>query len=378
MGARLRVAFPVAARASFGYWFSYFCVVSRLIIAMFWFGVNSTNGASCITQMLTAIWPSYASIPNQVPETVDMTTQGFCSYLLFFLLIVPLLYIPTHKLGPLLFIKAVTVAPMALAMLVYLIVKADGAGPALRQPSSLHGSEKIWTCLSVLMSIIGGYTTLSVNISDFSRFAKRPSSAYSQVWAIPILKLLTYVFGIIGASAAQTIYGEQLWNPLQIIAQWQGSSGGRAAAFFCSLVWLFSVLTVNLTGNVIAAANDWVTLCPRYLNLSRGALLSALIGAWAFVPWKILASAISFLNFMSSYVIFLAPMAGIMICDYWIVKRGKIDVPQLYDPRGIYRYWNGMNWRALVSMVVVVAPLLPGMIHAVNSNISIGTGLTHL
>ena len=328
--------------------------------------------------MLTAIWPSYNDIPNRVPESMGMTTQGFCSYFLFFLLIVPLLYIPTHKLGPLLFIKAVTVAPMALAMLLYLVVKADGAGPMLRQPSSLHGSEKIWTCLSVLMSIIGGYTTLSVNISDFSRFAKKPSSAYAQVWAIPILKLLTYIFGIIGTSAAEVIYGEQLWQPTQIIAQWQGTSGGRAAAFFCSLVWLFSVLTVNLTGKVIAAANDWVTLCPKYMNLSRGALLSAIIGAWAFVPWKILASAISFLNFMSSYVIFLAPMAGIMICDYWLVKRGKIDVPQLYNPHGIYRYWKGINFRALVSMVVVVAPLLPGMINAVNSNISIGTGLTHL
>jgi nucleobase:cation symporter-1, NCS1 family len=328
--------------------------------------------------MLTAIWPSYANIPNHVPESVGMTTQGFCSYFLFYLLIVPLLFIPTHKLGPLLFIKAVTVAPMALAMLVYLVVKADGAGPMLQKTSTLHGSAKIWTCFSVLMSITGGYTTLSVNISDFSRFAKRPSSAYSQVWAIPILKLLTYIFGIIGTSAAEVIYGEQLWNPLQIIAEWQGSPGGRAAAFFCSLIWLFSVLTVNLTGNVIAAANDWVTLFPRYMNLSRGALLSATLGAWAFAPWKILASALSFLNFMSSYIIFLAPMAGIMICDYWIVKRGRIDVPQLYDPRGIYRYWNGINWRALVCMVVVVAPLLPGMINAVNSGIEISTGLAHL
>ncbi|KAL6242011.1 hypothetical protein RBB50_010922 [Rhinocladiella similis] len=378
MGARLRVSFPVAVRASFGYWFSYFCVVSRLILCLFWFGVNCTNGGSCVTQMLTAIWPSYANIPNHVPESVGMTTQGFCSYFLFFLLIFPLLFIPVHKLGPLLFFKAVTVAPMALIMVIYLTAKAGGAGPLFDAKSELHGSEKVWTCFSVLMSIIGGYTTLTVNISDFSRFAKTPSAVYTQIPSIPILKLLTYMFGIIGTSAAQVVYGTQIWNPLEIVAQWQGSSGGRAAAFFCSLIWLFSVLTVNLTGNAICASHDFVTLFPKYLNIRRGSILAATLGAWAFAPWKILASAITFLNFMASYVIFLAPMAGIMICDYWFVKRCKIDVPQLYDPRGIYRYWKGVNWRAAVVMVVAVAPVLPGMIHAINNNILIGTGLTHL
>lgn len=267
---------------------------------------------------------------------------------------------------------------MALIMVIYLAVKAGGSGPLFDAKSTLHGSEKVWTCFSVLMSIIGGYTTLAVNISDFSRYAKRPSSAYIQVPAIPILKLLTYMFGIIGTSAAQVVYGTQIWNPLEIIAQWQGSPGGRAAAFFCSLIWLFSVLTVNLTANAICASNDLVTLFPKYINITRGSVIAALIGAWAFVPWKILASAITFLNFMAAYVIFLAPIAGIMICDYWLVKRCKIDVSQLYDPHGIYKYWRGVNWRAAVVMVIAVAPVLPGMIHAVNSNIDIGTGLTHL
>lgn len=95
-------------------------------------------------------------------------------------------------------------------------------------------------------------------------------------------------------------------------------------------------------------------------------------------PWIIIASADALLSFMSGYACFLGPIAGIMCADYWIVKRRKYDVPALYDPRGIYSYRYGTNWRALVTMVAVIGPLLPGMAHKINSDVDIGTGLVHL
>lgn len=125
---------------------------------------------------------------------------------------------------------------------------------------------------------------------------------------------------------------------------------------------------------------DITTLFPKWFNIRRGAIFVSLIGSWALCPWIIIASAQTFLSFMSGYAIFMAPIAGILFSDFWIVKKRKYDVPALYDPRGIYRYNKfGTNWRALVTTLVVIVPLLPGLARAVSpSTVHINAGLQHL
>jgi len=107
-------------------------------------------------------------------------------------------------------------------------------------------------------------------------------------------------------------------------------------------------------------------LFPKYINIRRGCIIAAIISAWVMVPWKILSSADTFLAFMGGYAVFLAPMAGIMAADYWLVKKRKLDVPALYDPYGRYRYWYGVNWQGFVAFVVPVATLLPGLANSIN------------
>jgi NCS1 family nucleobase:cation symporter-1 len=120
-------------------------------------------------------------------------------------------------------------------------------------------------------------------------------------------------------------------------------------------------------------------LCPKYVNIKRGCIIAAIIGGWVIVPWKILNSATTFLAFMGGYAVFLAPMAGIIASDYWIVKRQHIDVPALYDPRGRYRYnKSGINWRAMVAFLLAVGPNLPGLAYSINSNSKITAGAKHL
>lgn len=129
-------------------------------------------------------------------------------------------------------------------------------------------------------------------------------------------------------------------------------------------------------------ANDLAVLFPRYLNIHRGCIVAAIIGAWVFVPWKIVATASNFSTFMGGYAIFLAPIAGIICSDYWIVKKRKIDIPALYDPYGRYRYWYGINWRAMLAFLVSFVPNFPGLINAVGSStdksIHITNGAKHL
>lgn len=162
------------------------------------------------------------------------------------------------------------------------------------------------------------------------------------------------VIGIITTSATKIVYGEFLWNPLDILINWieSGSHGGRAAAFFCGLAWYVAQVGTNITANSISAANDLTVLFPKYVNIRRGCLIAAVIAGWVMVPWKILGSASTFLNFMGGYALFLAPIAGILASDFWLVKNQHIDVPALYDPAGRYSYTWGINWRAAVAFLI--------------------------
>ncbi|KAH7122049.1 permease for cytosine/purines, uracil, thiamine, allantoin-domain-containing protein [Dactylonectria estremocensis] len=380
IGADLHVPFPIAVRASYGYWLSYFCVISRAVLAMFWFGVQSVGGGQCVSAMITAIWPSYQNIENTLPESIGITSQGMVSYFIYWLIQTPLLLIPTHRLQYLFNAKAILMTPMALAMVIWISCKARGqSSNFFYAPATVSGSTRAWLWLANLTSVTGGYTTLTVNIPDFSRFSKNRGANLWQLPAIPFFKVIVGIFGIISAGASKEVYGEALWNPIDIINKWQGSAGGRAAAFFCAFIWLLAQISVNISANGISFANDITTMAPKYLNIRRGAIIVSFLGGWVLCPWIIMASAQAFMSFMSAYAIFMAPIAGILTTDYWLVKGRKYDVPALYDPHGIYRFGWGGNWRALITTVVIITPLLPALGHKVTPNkVPIPVGLQHL
>ncbi|CAI0646879.1 unnamed protein product [Colletotrichum noveboracense] len=380
IGSDLHIPFPIASRASFGYWFSYFAVVSRGILAMFWFGVQTAGGATCVTSVIAAIWPSVKDIPNHLPASAGLTTVGMISYLIYWLIQFPLLLIPTHKLQKMFWVKTVLTPPMALAMVIWISLRAGGGGDFFSKPSQVHGAERAWLWLSNLTSVTGGYSTLAVNIADFSRFSKERRSQVWQLPVIPFFKTIVALFGVISASAAQEIWGVTYWTPLEIISTWQNTAGGRAAGFICASIWLLAQISVNISANAVSFANDITTVAPKWFNIRRGTVFVAFLGGWALCPWIIVASGKAFLNFMSAYAIFMAPMAGILFTDYWLIKRKKYDIPALYNPNGIYSYGEyGTNWRAALTMVLVIIPVMPGLAAKVSpTSVHIDQGLANL
>lgn len=156
---------------------------------------------------------------------------------------------------------------------------------------------------------------------------------------------------------------------MALISNWPS----RAARFFAGFSFALATLGVNISANSISAANDLASIFPTYINIRRGQILCAAL-SWVLVPWKILSSAGSFLNFMSAYSIFLGPIAAIMVMDFWVIHERKYDVLALYQPDNIYRYCRGANWRAILSFVVGLTPSLPGLINSINPSIEVGVG----
>lgn len=212
--------------------------------------------------------------------------------------------------------------------------------------------------------------------SDFSRYSR-----VSPKWQLLYIPLLPIIFtfisfiGIVASSAGWTRYSTPSipWDPLVLISYWPS----RAARFFAAFSFALASLGVNISANSISAANDLMALLPQYVNLRRGQIICGML-SWALVPWKILASAGNFLNFMSAYAIFLGPIAAIMLWDFWLVKGMKYDTLALYQPENpVYRYGSRwlVNWRAVVAFLAGVVPSLPGLIHSVNERIEVGKGI---
>ncbi|CEJ59788.1 Putative NCS1 allantoate transporter [Penicillium brasilianum] len=386
VGAIYHVPFPVIARASWGFWGSYIAIVSRAILAVFWFAIQNVNGGNSVRVMIGAIWPSYLTLHNDIPESQGITTNGMVAFLIFWIFQFPFLCMHPNKLRWLFTIKSIVVPIAWIAILIWaFVVEKGGGGIFDQQKATVSGSTYSWLFLANMTSVLGNYATLSVNQSDFSRYSRvNPRWQLLYIPMLPIIFTFVSFIGIAASSAGQAHYNLASipWDPNELISHWPN----RACRFFGAASFAIASLGVNISANSLSAANDFTALAPKVLNIRRGQILCALL-SWALVPWKILASANNFLSFMSAYAIFLGPIAAIMLFDFWIVNRTRYDCLALYQPSNpIYRYvcavpfmsgksiW-GVNWRAVVSFLVGVVPSLPGLINTVNPKIHVGVGV---
>lgn len=234
------------------------------------------------------------------------------------------------------------------------------------------------------------------NDPDFSRFAKTPRSAlWSQLLTIPIGFALTSFIGIIVSSSSTVIYKDPIWNPLDLLSLFldevEGStsssvaftqriqqssarnSGTRAGVFFISFAFALAQLGTNIAANSVSAGTDMTALLPRFLTIRRGGFICAIVGL-CMCPWRLLSSQNNFTTYLSAYSVFLSSIAGVIIADYYFVRRGYLEVGRLYDANmdGSYWYSYGVNWRAYVSYISGILVNVVGFAGAVGRDVPVG------
>lgn len=275
-------------------------------------------------------------------------------------------YFSSEDIRHLFTLKAIIVPVAWLSILVWAMVRAPSGQTLARKPAYVAGSDGKWLWLGAMNSSLTMFATVGVNIPDFTRYARSERAQYIQIFVIPMAFTLV---GIAVTSAGEMLYKETLWDPLDLIDRWDN----RPAAFFAALSFVLATLGTNISANSTAAANDLTALFPQYIDIQRGQIICAVlqVGGWVVCPWQVVKNAPHFLVFLTSSV-FLGSLSAIMIVDYWLVHKGCVDAVAMYDPRGIYRYWNGINWRAAVALIVSIAPNLPGMINNINPRIYVG------
>ncbi|KAF9482302.1 hypothetical protein BDN70DRAFT_443613 [Pholiota conissans] len=355
-GAIFHVTFPVVARTSFGVYGSLWCTFNRGAMACVWYGVQASIGGDCVKVMLRAMWPSVNRIPNHMPESSGTNTRDFMCFFLFWLISLPAIWFPIHQIRHLFTLKSIVTPIAGLTFFVWCIVKAKGVGPIIHQPSTLHGSDLSWGMVVSLMSCISNMATLVTNAPDFASRANKPSAAlWPQLFAVPLSFSIVSFIGIIVSSSSQAIYGEAIWSPIDLLGRFlddSPSSATRFGVWFISFAFIIAQLGTNISANSISAGCDLTALFPRFINIRRGGYIAAIVGI-CMLPWNLLKSSNSFTSYLSAYSVFLSSIAGVMITEYYVIRRGHYNVADLYKAeKGTWYYYTyGINFRAYAAYI---------------------------
>ncbi|PVH97232.1 hypothetical protein DM02DRAFT_685713 [Periconia macrospinosa] len=376
--------FPVYSRAIWGMRGSCIPMVQRFLCGIVGIALQSYLGGVCIAAMLSAIFPSFHRMKNTLPLSANITTQQFVGWVVFNLLSVPFLCARLERRNIVrVFVALNTYSFFTLfGIMIWAVRRAGGGGPLLSR-GPLPNNDIGWGICKAVTTVIGSIAVGLMSQPDFTRFARTPGAQVMGQWtSILLFGTLMPLFGRITASANQAIYGQPVWNPTEIALQWLAddySAKTRASSFFVSLGLMACQLVVNTFENGFSTGMDLAGLAPKYLNIRRGALL-ALVVACGSCPWQLITNASVFLNVVSSYTIIIGPILGIQICDYFVLRRRRLQLSGLYDavPHAPYWYAHGFNWRAIFAWIVTWAPQLPGFINAINPSVHVPFGAAKL
>ncbi|RDW75296.1 hypothetical protein BP6252_06438 [Coleophoma cylindrospora] len=381
--SRYHVGYPVLSRVMFGVFGSYFVVILRAILGIIWAGVQMYYEGQFISICLRCIFPGWNKIPNDIPASQQITTQTMVGFFLAFLFTIPFMFIHTTKIRHLFTLKSVVLPIAGLGLVIWSTTANGGVSASKLVDPSVKTSSVVfaWGIVSQFNSVMGANCALLVTVPDLARYSRTKNAQfYGQALALPLAQTICAAFGIITTSAVKNMYGTAYWNPYDLlngILSESYSSRSRAGVFFASAAFAFATLGTSIACNITPFAADVTCLAPRYVNIIRGQFI-CLIVAFAIVPWRIVATANGFLNFLGGYSIFQGPVVGIMIVDYFIIRKGNMDLKDMYslsaDSR--YSYFHGFNLRAFAAFVVGFLLPLPGF--AASFGYNIAPAATHM
>jgi len=358
-GAKYGIPFPVFARASFGTRGANIPALLRAIVACGWFGIQTWIGGFSLYQMFRVWVPSLETLPQIFPESVGLQTGPAICFFLFWLLNMLVVYLGVESIRKLLVFKAFFLPLAALALLFWAISAGNGLGPILSQPSKLSGTAFWNYFFPALTGMVGFWATLSLNIPDFTRYAKNQKAQINgQIIGLPPSMTLFAFIGVVVTSATFIIYGETIWDPVVLAGKFQN----KLLVSFAMIAVTISTLATNIAANIVSPANDFANLAPRRINFRTGGYITGIIGILIF-PWKLIADPNGYIfTWLIAYSSLLGPVGGIMIADYYFIRKQQLQVNDLYTHNGRYGFANGFNAAALIALLAGVLPNIPGFL----------------
>ena len=351
-GAKYGIPFPVFVRASFGVRGANIPAVLRALVACGWFGIQTWIGGNAIYSMLRIFWPGAAHLPGSV----------WVCFFAFWALNMVVIWRGIETIKFLEGIGAPFMLGIGLLLLWWITRQAGGLGPVLSTPSKFQSSgEFMRFFIPSLTGMVGFWATVALNIPDFTRYAKsQKAQMLGQALGLPTAMTLYAFIGVAVTSASVVLFGEAIWDPVQLL----GRFNHPAVALIALVALVVATLNTNVAANVVSPSNDFSNLRPRLISFRTGGLITGVVGV-CMMPWKLLSDFSAYIfGWLVGYSGLLGPVAGVMIADYFILRRARLKLDDLYSRKGAYEYDGGVNWRAVIALGVGIAVALLGLVVA--------------
>lgn len=353
-GTKYGIPFPVLARASYGIVGSNLPALMRALVACGWFGIQTWLGGEALSSFFISLGrlvTQNAAWNDPTPLVGGHSVLTWVCFMLFWAMNIWIIF----KGMDMLRVVENWAAPFVLIMTAFLCAwiykNAGGFGPVMDRPDTLTDAQFWKVFVPSLTGMIGFWATLSLNMSDFTRFGRsQREQVVGQVIALPSTMVIFAAMGVFITSGAQVIFRgklspedmKSLWDPMKLALHFD-NFWAVAIAMFTVVI---ATLAVNIAANVVSPANDFANAFPRYITFRTGGLLTGILGIMI-MPWKLLANPDSVFGWLDGYAGGLAAIAGVMIVDYWLLRRRRLYLADLYLPDGTYAYDKGWHWPAV-------------------------------
>ncbi|RPI49719.1 MAG: nitrate reductase [Acidobacteria bacterium] len=352
-GTRYGVSFPVLCRASFGVKGACVPAILRALVACGWFGIQTWIGALALNTLIAAVWPPWSGIAAGI----------WISFAAFWLVQVWIILKGLEGIKKLEGWSAPLLLAGGALLLAWAVARGGGLGHILAQSARLQErTVPFWQLFPAAVTAnVGYWATLSLNIPDFTRYARsQRSQALGQALGLPATMTAFAFIGVAVTSATIVLFGEAIWDPVALIAR----IGSPAVVVLGALIIMLAQLTTNMAANVVSPANDFSSLAPRKISYVAGGLITAAIGI-LMMPWKLYRDASAYIfTWLIGYSSLMGAIGGILIADYWVIRKRRLSLEDLFRPEGVYLYTGGVNRRAIAVLVLSILPVVPGFVRA--------------
>jgi NCS1 family nucleobase:cation symporter-1 len=361
-GTKYGVSFPVLCRAAFGTKGANVPAILRAIVACGWFGIQTWIGGTAIDALFSVMSSGWAHLFGDA-TILNVALHTWFAFFLFWGIQVFIILKGVEGIKHLETWSAPLLLGGGLTLLVWASWRAGGLGHVLSASAALQKQHNnFWHIFpGALTASVGYWATLSLNIPDFTRYARsQKSQMLGQALGLPLTMTSFAFIGVAVTSATLLIYGVAIPNPVELMQRFDSV----VIILFATAVIFAAQLTTNMAANVVSPSNDFSNLNPKRISYVTGGLITALIGV-LMMPWKVMASMGAYIfTWLIGYSGLMGAIAGILICDYWVLRSQRLSLADLFNPKGIYSYANGINWRAMIALVAAIAPVVPGFIRA--------------
>jgi nucleobase:cation symporter-1, NCS1 family len=362
-GTKYGIPFPVFARASYGTIGSNLPALMRAVVACGWFGIQAWIGGQAVNTLLSTI-PGWTAMTSQLLAGYSM--GQWISFGLFWLLNIYIIFSGMDLLRKVSACAAPFVLVMTILLAVWAVNQAHGLGYLMHQPGKFRTlAELLPVFIPSVTAMIGFWATLSLNMPDFTRFSRsQREQVIGQMAALPTTMTIFAAMGVIITSAAVVLYPaapvQELWDPVKLI--------GHFDQIWLVAMSMFTIcvatLSVNIAANVVSPANDFANAFPKWISFKTGGLITGIVGL-LMQPWKLVADPNGYIfSWLLGYSGGLGSIAGVLITDYWLIRRKQLCLPDLYTNHGRYYYSGGWNRHALTATICGCAMAWIGLIYA--------------